>query len=62
METASKGLWTHEEAAEYLGIPPQSLYYMTYRRTGPKSFKVGKYRRYRKQDIDAWLEASCAEQ
>jgi excisionase family DNA binding protein len=61
MEQQRERLWTHEEAAAYLGIPEQTLYYMNYKGTGPRSFRVGKYRRYRRQDIDAWLEATCAD-
>jgi excisionase family DNA binding protein len=59
MERQREGLWTHEEAAAYLGIAEQTLHYMNYKGTGPRSFRVGKYRRYRKQDIDAWLDTSC---
>ncbi|MFG1650679.1 helix-turn-helix transcriptional regulator [Micromonospora sp. NPDC049275] len=54
-------MWTHEEAARYLGVQPQTLYYMNYKGNGPKSYKVGKYRRYRRRDIDTWLEAHSSE-
>lgn len=52
-------LWTHDEAAEYLSLAPQTLHFMNYKGTGPKSYRVGKYRRYRQRDIDAWLESKC---
>lgn len=48
-------LWTHEEAAAYLRVTPQSLYSMNHAGTGPRSFKVGRQRRYDPDDIRAWL-------
>lgn len=50
---------THAEAAAYLCIPAQTLHFMNHKGTGPKSFKVGRRRRYRLAEIDAWLEARC---
>jgi excisionase family DNA binding protein len=61
MREELSGMWTHEEAARYLGVQPQTLYYMNYTGKGPKSYKVGKYRRYRRRDIDVWLEAHSSE-
>ncbi|MFF5230221.1 helix-turn-helix transcriptional regulator [Dactylosporangium sp. NPDC000521] len=56
-----KGLWSHEQAAAYLGITEQTLHYMNYKGEGPKSYKVGKYRRYRQREIDAWLETRSSQ-
>ncbi|GAB7040406.1 MULTISPECIES: helix-turn-helix transcriptional regulator [Catenuloplanes] len=60
MADGARGLWSHEEAAAYLGLSEQTLYFINHKGKGPKSYKVGKYRRYRKADIDAWLETECA--
>lgn len=50
---------THEQAAAYLGIEPQTLYVLNHEGRGPKRYKVGRYNRYRKADIDDWLENDC---
>jgi predicted DNA-binding transcriptional regulator AlpA len=48
-------LWTHLETAEFLGISPATLHDLNYKRTGPRSFKVGRHRRYDPRDVQAWL-------
>jgi len=52
-------LWTHAETAEYLGVSESTLHYMNHRRTGPRSYKVGKHRRYQPQDVIDWLATRC---
>lgn len=44
-----------EDVAEFLGVPVNTLY--TWRKTGkgPAGFRVGKYVRYRPDDVDAWI-------
>lgn len=53
---ATETLWTHEETAAYLRLSPQSLYYLNHKGTGPRSFKVGRWRRYDPADVKAWLQ------
>lgn len=48
-------LWTHLETAEFLGVSPATLHDLNYKRTGPRSFKVGRHRRYDPRDVLAWL-------
>jgi predicted DNA-binding transcriptional regulator AlpA len=48
-------LWTHQETAEFLGLSPATLHDLNYKRTGPRSFKVGRHRRYDPRDVIAWL-------
>ena len=48
-------LWTHEETAAFLGLSQATLHDLNYKRTGPRSFKVGRYRRYDPRDVAAWL-------
>ena len=50
-----------EELAEYLGIPLPSVYAMNSRGTGPRRIKVGKHVRYRKADVDRWLDERAIE-
>jgi len=42
--------------AEYLGVPPRTLEDWRHKRTGPPFVKVGQRVRYRKADVDQWME------
>lgn len=48
------------EVAAYLGVPVATLHTWQHKGTGPKSYKVGKLRRYRPSDIEAWLDANSS--
>ncbi len=56
METHDR-LLTVEELAECLGVPVATVYAWRYRREGPLGFRVGKYVRYRWQDVQTWIQA-----
>jgi excisionase family DNA binding protein len=43
--------------AKYLGIPLNTVYQMNSRGTAPRRIRVGKHIRYRRTDVDAWLES-----
>jgi DNA-binding transcriptional MerR regulator len=48
-------LWTVQDVAEFLQVPVQTLY--SWRsRSGPPARKVGKYLRYRPDDVVRWLD------
>lgn len=50
-------LWTTEQAAAYLQVDPRLLAGWRSRRTGPPAVRVGpRLLRYRKADLDAWIE------
>lgn len=49
-------LLTIKEVAEYLGIPVTTLYQWRYHRTGPPGLRVGRHVRYRRSDLDEWIE------
>ena len=54
---ASDKLLTRAEAAEYLGLCPQTLaVWAITGRYNLSMIKVGRSVRYRKSDLDAWLE------
>jgi Helix-turn-helix domain len=48
-------LWTVEETARYLRVPPATLYQWRYLGTGPKAGKVGRWLRYDPEDVIAWF-------
>ena len=43
--------------AEMLGVPLRTLGQWRYRRTGPAYIVVGRHVRYRREDVDRWLES-----
>ncbi|MBT4189054.1 MAG: helix-turn-helix domain-containing protein [Gemmatimonadales bacterium] len=49
-------LLTSGEVAEILQIPRATLYHWRYDRTGPPVVKVGRHLRYRKSDLEMWIE------
>jgi excisionase family DNA binding protein len=44
------------EVAEYLSVSVQTLRNWARDGVGPRSFRVGRDRRYRRDEVDAWLE------
>lgn len=50
---------TLQELAEFLNKPVQTLYAWRHHGTGPRGIKVGRTVRYRRADVDAWLEAQA---
>ncbi len=57
MTEDSDRLLSIDEVASLLGIPTQTLYDWRTRRKGPKALRVGRYVRYRREDVRAWIKA-----
>lgn len=53
-------LLTPDDVAAFLGVPPLTLQAWRSRRTGPRSYRVGKHVRYRREEVEAWLEQQAA--
>jgi excisionase family DNA binding protein len=49
-------LLTPDETADLLRVPVQLLYRWRYERRGPPSFKIGRYVRYRRAELEAWID------
>lgn len=49
-------LMSAPEIAEYLGVPLATIYQWRSRQSGPRGIKVGKHVRYRRADVEAWLD------
>ncbi|MBI1758266.1 MAG: helix-turn-helix domain-containing protein, partial [Actinobacteria bacterium] len=47
-------LWGVQDVADYLGVPPKTLYQWRSARYGPPARRVGKYLRYKPDDVVAW--------
>lgn len=49
--------WTGIEAlAEELGVPVRTIYAWRSRGQGPRGYKIGKHVRFRRSDVEDWLE------
>lgn len=52
-------LMTAEELSGYLGVPKATLYAWRSRPgSGPVAYRVGRYLRYRRSNVDRWLETT----
>lgn len=60
-ETSRRPLGSVDAVAEYLGVPPATLYQWRYRGIGPRASKVGRHLRYRWADVERWLDAQSRE-
>ncbi len=49
-------LLTVEELADLLQVPPKTIYAWRYKGVGPPAVPVGKYLRFRVEDVAAWLD------
>jgi excisionase family DNA binding protein len=49
-------LMTPREVADFLGLPIATLQTWRAKRSGPRGYRVGKHVRYRREDVEAWLE------
>jgi excisionase family DNA binding protein len=45
-----------DDVASLLGVPPATLYAWRYRGLGPRGLRVGRHLRYRRSDLDAWIQ------
>jgi excisionase family DNA binding protein len=45
-----------EDVADYLGVPKNTLYQWRTKGYGPAGRRIGKYVRYRSEDVDSWVE------
>lgn len=49
-------LMTLAELAEYLQVPPETIYRWRKRGRGPCGYRMGRYVRFRRSEVEAWLE------
>ncbi len=50
-------LWTIQDVAEYLAIPVKTLYDWRTRQYGPVGRRIGRYVRYRPEDVYSWVDS-----
>lgn len=49
-------LLTAQELADLARVPLSTVYRWNHTRSGPRVIHVGKHARYRRADVEAWLE------
>lgn len=55
-QAGAAALMTPAELADYVSIPVGTLYQWRSRKVGPKGIRVGRHLRYRRSDVDSWLD------
>ncbi|MDG2023652.1 MAG: helix-turn-helix domain-containing protein [Actinomycetota bacterium] len=55
-QLVTEQLMTVDEVAELLQIPKSTLYYWRYQRQGPPALRLGRALRYRRTDIENFVE------
>lgn len=53
----SDALWSVEDAAAYLRVPPKTLYEWRYKGDGPPSHRIGRYVRYVPDEVRTWVRS-----
>lgn len=54
-------LWDDERTGTFLDVPVGTLANWRYQGRGPRFVKVGRHVRYRRSDVEAWLERNARE-
>jgi len=56
MSTSDEQLYDLAWLSGYIGIPERSIYNWRQRGEGPPAYRIGKHLRYRRSDVEAWLD------
>jgi excisionase family DNA binding protein len=56
-----KEIFTINDLCELLSVTPKTVHSWRHRGIGPTSFKAGKHVRYKRSDIEAWIEQNTQE-
>jgi excisionase family DNA binding protein len=56
MPLEASRLLTSEEVAAYLQVPVRTIHNWRSERKGPRASKVGRHLRFRRADVEAWLD------
>ncbi len=54
-------LWTVEDVSNYLGVPVGTLYQWRSKGYGPAGRRMGRYVRYRPEDVRSWVDQLTVE-
>ncbi len=45
-----------DDLARFLAVPPKTVYKWRHDGTGPRGIRVGRHVRYRRADVEVWLD------
>ncbi len=51
-----------EDVSDFLGVPVSTVYQWRSKQYGPPGMKVGRHVRYRRSDLERWLDAQAQPQ
>jgi len=54
-EEADQGMWSIVQLGAFLGVPVRTLYYWRQVGKGPPGHRVGRFLRFRADEVHAWL-------
>jgi predicted DNA-binding transcriptional regulator AlpA len=57
---AADHLWSVDEVADFLRVPPATLYQWRKRKYGPPAARVGRHLRYDPADVRVWVKSQVA--
>ena len=55
-QTTDDQLLSVGQLAELLGVPARTIHAWRYRRTAPPGIRLGKHLRFRRRDVEAWID------
>jgi len=56
VNTTPEPLWTSNDVSAYLGVPLGTLHRWAHSGAGPRFYKIGRHRRYKRCEVQDWLE------
>jgi excisionase family DNA binding protein len=56
LQESAPPLMTPQEVADFLQVPVATVQLWRSQRTGPRGYRVGRHVRYRRKDVESWLE------
>jgi excisionase family DNA binding protein len=59
MQATESGFWSTAQVAAYLGVPESTVRYWNWQGSGPRSYKLGRRRKYKPSEVKAWAEAQA---
>lgn len=59
VRTQGDDILTPVELSEELKVPIATVYTWRYKQTGPRGIRVGKHIRFRRSDVERWLETQA---
>lgn len=57
----TESLLTIQEVADFVRLPVQTLYAYRSRGGGPRASKLGRHLRYRREDVERWLDEQASD-